>query len=230
MLVKGLGEIKAVGFDIDGTLYRPYHLHARMAFHFFRYNQFFLKYGQVRSLMHKMERLNDFRKKQAEVLAASINCSVEDCEERLSRIVYDGLGKFFPSIPACRYVKETFEVFHNAGLKIALLSDFPPEQKGELWGIKPYCDVILGSEEIGALKPSSHPFMVMAEKLNVKAENILYVGNSVKYDVRGAKNAGMKSAFLEPFWRTLFHLPCKEADISFSNYRQLQKIVLQYTI
>ncbi|MBR7065015.1 MAG: HAD family hydrolase, partial [Treponema sp.] len=134
MFVEGLGEIKAVGFDIDGTLYRPYHLHARMAMHFFRYNQFFLKYGRTRHVMHGMERQKDFSKKQAEILSKKIGCTVEDCEERLSRIVYDGLAKFFPSIPSCKYVKETFQVFHEAGLKIALLSDFPPEQKGELWG------------------------------------------------------------------------------------------------
>jgi len=30
-----------------------------------------------------------------------------------------------------------------------------------------------------------------------------------------------------PLWRKIFHLPLKEADICFSNYRQLQEIVLQ---
>jgi HAD superfamily hydrolase (TIGR01549 family) len=226
--IPGLGEIEAVGFDIDGTLYKQWRLHLLMAFHFLRYNQFFLHYGLVRNEMHHMERLENFSEVQAELLARRIHCSVQETELRLKRIVYDGLSGYFNTIPCCKYVPETFRAFHDAGLKIAVLSDFPPEQKRELWGLKKYCDVILGTEDIGALKPAVYPFNVMAEKLGVVPGHILYIGNSVKYDVYGSKNAGMKSAFFEPFWRRLFHLPLREADISFNDYRQLQKIVLQY--
>lgn len=227
MNIRGLGEIEAVGFDIDGTLYKQWQLHVRMAFHFFRYNQFFMHYGFVRNEMHRMDRLENFFDVQAERLAERIHCPVEETKLRLQRIVYDGLSVHFKTIPCCRYVPETFRAFHEAGLKIAVLSDFPPEQKGELWGLKKYCDVILGTEDIGALKPSVYPFRVMAEKLGVAPERILYVGNSIKYDVAGSKNAGMKSAYFEPFWRKLFHCPYRGADISFNDYRQLQKIVLQ---
>ena len=64
-------------------------------------------------------------------------------------------------------------------------------------------------------------------ELGVKPEEILYVGNSAKYDVLGAKNAGMKTAYLEPLWRRLLHKPLKDADISFKNYRQFQEIALK---
>jgi FMN phosphatase YigB (HAD superfamily) len=221
-------EIQAVGFDIDGTLYRQWYLHIRMAFHFFRYNQFFLKYGFVRNDMHRMDRLDDFSRVQAECLAKRIHCSTEETERRLRQIVYEGLSGHFTKIPCCKYVPETFKAFHDAGIKIAILSDFPPEQKGELWGLKKYCDVILGTEAVGALKPSPVPFQVMADKLEVEPAHILYVGNSIKYDIRGAKNAGMKTAFFEPGWRSLLHCHLREADISFSDYRQLQRFVLQY--
>ncbi|MBP3709354.1 MAG: HAD family hydrolase [Treponema sp.] len=227
MQVRGLGEINAIGFDIDGTLYAPRYLHVRMALHFFRYNQLFLKYGFVRRDMHKLGKVDNFMEVQDALLAKRIGCSVEDARERLQRIVYHGLGKFFKSIPPRKYVHEAFKAFRDAGLKIGILSDFPPEQKGDLWGLREYCDVLLGTESTGALKPSSHPFLVMAEKLDVAPEHILYVGNSVKYDVRGAKNAGMKTALIEPRWHTLFGCTCKEADISFNTYRQLRKIVLQ---
>ena len=225
--IPGLGEIEAVGFDIDGTLYRQWRLHLRMFFHFLRYNLFFLQYGLVRNEMHCMDRLENFSEIQAERLARRIHCSAEESKLRLQKIVYDGLSGYFKTIPCCKYVPETFRAFYDAGLKIALLSDFPPEQKGELWGLKKYCTVVLGTEDIGALKPSAYPFTVMAEKLGVAPEHILYIGNSVKYDVLGSKKAGMKSAYFEPYWRMLFHRPLKEADISFNDYRQLQKIVLQ---
>jgi len=225
--IPGLGEIEAVGFDIDGTLYKQWKLHVRMVFHFLRYNQFFMHYGLVRNDMHRQDRLENFFRVQSELLAARIHATPEETERRLRRIVYDGLKVHFKTIPCCKYVPETFAAFHDAGLKIALLSDFPPEQKGELWGLKKYCDVILGTEDIGALKPSAYPFNVMAEKLGVPPGHVLYVGNSIKYDVAGAKNAGMKAAFFEPLWRKIFRCPLKSADISFNDYRQLQRIVLQ---
>ena len=141
MLTANIGDIQAVAFDIDGTLYKPLDLHARMMFHFFRFNQFFLQYGIVRSKIHDMGVLDDFYAAQAEMLAKRIGCSVDAAKERLERIVYKGLSSLFESIPLCAHVEETFQAFHAAGLKIALMSDFPPEQKGGLWGLKKYCDV-----------------------------------------------------------------------------------------
>ena len=64
-------------------------------------------------------------------------------------------------------------------------------------------------------------------EMGLKPQEILYVGNSAKYDVMGAKNAGMMTAYLEPFWRRLFRKPLKEADISFKDYRQFQKYALE---
>ena len=115
----------------------------------------------------------------------------------------------------------------DAGLKIGILSDFPPEQKGDIWGIRDLCDVCIGSEESGALKPSIYPFGILERKLGVPADKILYVGNSVKYDVLGAKGAGMKTAYILKGFKKLFNIKLPEADISFKNYRQLQKIVLE---
>lgn len=227
MQVRNLGEIEAVAFDIDGTLYLQWRLHLRMLFHFIRHSIFFLRYGIVRGEMHRMDRLENFCQVQAQLMAKYMHCSEEQAQRMLDRIVYDGLKRHFTKIPPCANVQDTFWKFKEAGFKIAILSDFPPEQKGELWGLKKYCSVILGTEELGALKPSPYSFRVMAEKLGVAPEHVLYVGNSIKYDVKGAKNAGMKCAYFEPLWRHLFHMPLREADISFGTYRQLQNIVLQ---
>ena len=67
----------------------------------------------------------------------------------------------------------------------------------------------------------------MAKMLNVEPSKILYVGNSKKYDVAGSHSAGMKCAYLVPFRKRLFKKIIKEPEICFSNYRQLQDIVLQ---
>ena len=220
-------NISAIAFDIDGTLYSSVRFSLRIVPYFLSNLPFYLKYNKVRKILHKTAPLPDFYEYQARLLSEELSSTPEEAKALIKSIVYDGLKPYFEKTPSFKGVEEAFKRFKNAGLKIALMSDFPPDQKGELWGLKPYCDVILGSEDIGALKPSKYPFAIMAQKLGVPEDKILYVGNSVKYDVSGARNCGMKTAYIMPFWRKILHIPLKLADINFFCYRQLADIVLK---
>lgn len=219
-----LTDIKAVAFDIDGTLYRAWKFNFRMIPYYVRHSIFFLHYGLVRNIMHKSDVTPDFFKVQGSHMAKKLRCSTEEAVARLDRIVYKGFEKTFQKVKPCDGAVELIKKLKENGYKIALLSDFPPEQKGDIWGIREMCDVMLGSEEAGALKPSSTPFLKMAEKLELKPEQILYVGNSHKYDVTGSKNVGMKSAwFVKPSARW-FKKKSSKADIIFWDYSQLNDI------
>ncbi len=222
-----LDGISVIAFDIDGTLYSSYRFYSKIFPYFVKNFGFFLKFNKVRRILHKTAPLADFYEYQARLLAEELNCKPQEAKEKIQKIVYDGMTPYFNSIETFDYVAEAFKKIKEAGYRIALLSDFPPSQKGEMWGLKPYCEIILGSEETGALKPSKYPFGILCNKLNVKPEQVLYVGNSVKYDVFGSKNCGMKSAYILTFWRKLFHIPLKYADISFSSYRQFLEFVLK---
>ena len=222
-----LENISVIAFDIDGTLYHPWALNLRAAGYFLRHLKFFLCFNSVRHIMHETAPLPDFYEYQARLLAGKMKCPAEKAKKDIQRIVYDGLKPIFAKIKPFPYVKECFERLKAAGYRLALLSDFPPSQKGDTWGLLPYCELVMGSEEIGALKPSKYPFGVMAKKLGVELSQILYVGNSVRYDVKGAKNAGMKAAYLLSGWRKIFHKKHPVADISFADYRQFSDIVIQ---
>lgn len=219
--------IKAVAFDIDGTLYPSIRLYIRIAPYFLKNLSFFLKYNKVRKIMHNSAPNGDFFEYQARLLGSEMHITAERAKEAIETTCYEGLKNYFVKVKPYKNAFETVCAFKSAGLKIGILSDFPPEQKGRVFGIRSMCDVCLGSEEVGMLKPSVYPFGMLARKLNLKPEEILYVGNSIKYDITGAKNAGMKTAYIMNFWRRLFNIKCRKADISFKNYRQLKKIVLQ---
>ncbi|WP_407426961.1 HAD family hydrolase [Treponema sp.] len=221
-----LGDVKAVAFDIDGTLYPSFSLYWRIIPYIIVHFRFYLKYNKVRRIMHRTAPLPDFYEYQARLLAEELNCSALRAKAMIKRIAYDGLKPYFKKIKPFNNVTETFRLLHEKGYKIALLSDFPPDQKNEIWGLIPYCDLVLGSEEIGALKPSKYPFGILANALELEPQQILYVGNSIKFDVRGANNAGMKSALIISRIKKIFSKKAKEADILFSNYRQFIKIVL----
>jgi len=225
VILSDLGEIKAVAFDIDGTLYRESEFNLMIAGHFLRHIVFFSHFGLVRKALRKKDYYPDFVKTQSEMMAKSLHCSPEQALKKMDKIVYSGLVKYFEEIKPCDGVKELIEKLKAKGLKVALLSDFPPEQKGDIWGLKQYCDFCLGSEDIGALKPSKYVFTALQEKLDVPAEEILYIGNNYKYDVIGPKSAGMKAAWFVSSKRHLKGKKSSLADIAFCSYRTLEKLL-----
>ncbi len=220
-------SLSAVAFDIDGTLYANWRLYIRIFPYFLANLKFYFHYSAVRRILHRTAPLPDFHAYQAILLAERMKISPEEAREMITRKVYEKLTLYFKKVKAYPNIRETFLRFRNAGCKLAILSDFPPEQKGDIWGVRELCDVVLGAEECGALKPSAYPFGILAQKLGIPPERILYVGNSINADIRGANSAGMKTAYIMPLWRRLLGFTLKQADISFSTYRQLQEIVLK---
>ena len=219
-----ISQIKAVAFDIDGTLYRAWKFNLRIAPYFLAHSIFFLKYGLVRNIMHRTPATPEFLKLQAMHMAKKLKCSQEEAEARLEKVIYKGLEKYFVNIKPCRGALEFINKLKDNGYRLAILSDFPPEQKGSIWGVKDLCDVVLGSEEAGALKPDSTPFITLSERLGLKPEQILYVGNNHKYDIEGAHNIGMKTAWLILPHSGWFGKKSKTADFTFWNYRQLSDL------
>ena len=218
-------KIKAVAFDIDGTLYRTWKFNIRMPFYFLPRSFFFLKYGLVRNIMHKTPATENFMEVQAEHMAKKLHCSTQEAKERLDKVIYKGLEKKFLHIKPCKGALDFIKRLKKNGYKIGILSDFPPEQKGDIWGIRDFCDVVLGSEEAGALKPDATPFLKLADQLHLKPEEILYVGNNHKYDIVGSKNVGMRAAWIAlplPFW---WWRKSKIADITFSHFYQLEEAI-----
>lgn len=220
-------NIKAVAFDIDGTLYADWRLYLRMVPYFFKHLSFFIMYKKVRKMLHKNPPVPNFFEYQADLFAKVAHISSDEAFDCIQRIVYQGLQPFFKKIKPYAGLEEALKTFKNNGLKLALLSDFPPEQKGDLWGLRHYFLHCLGTEKCGALKPSAHSFQILAEKLELHPSQILYVGNSIFSDIRGAKNVGMRAAYIMPLWRKILRKKLKISDICFNNYRQLCKIVLQ---
>lgn len=220
-----ISQIKAVAFDIDGTLYRTWRFNLRLFPYFLSHLCFFAKYGLARKALRIDSNKTDFIKAQSEDMAKRLHCTPEEANKRLEKIVYTGIEKYFVNLPPCEGAVEFIKQLKEAGYKIGILSDFPPEQKGNIWGIKDLCDVCLGTETTGALKPSTIPFIALSKQLQVEPEQILYVGNSHKYDVIGANNAGMKTAWIT----TSKNKKSDIADITFVHYKELYKLFFDNT-
>ena len=225
-------DISAVAFDIDGTLYPAWRLNIRILPFVVRHLRFMRAFNRARTeiRLHQGEmpggKYGGFFDFQTELISKYLKKPPGQVKAFLEKTIYSGWKDMFKSIKPYRFAKEAVIEFKKRGLKIGILSDFIPEQKNDIWGILPYCDAVLGSEEVGALKPSPVPFNALADILGVPCTKILYVGNNVKYDVAGAKAVGMRTACIKNRFLSFLSKKTVKPDIYFSNYRQLLKFML----
>jgi len=70
-------------------------------------------------------------------------------------------------------------------------------------GIDKLFDVIVVSEENGWRKPSTHIFQNALGKLQVKAQEAVYIGDSPTEDMRGAEKAGLVTVFVQSQFNSL---------------------------
>jgi len=230
-----LSGINAVAFDLDGTLYPNYRLNLRLLPFLLGHWRFMLAFGRARNIIRREQAqtelasarpasMPDFYERQARLVAGQLKANKEEIRERIDRLIYRGWEPFFLKIKPFPHVREVLGELKAKGIKLGLLSDFPPETKLEYMGLSGFWDTTLCTESIGALKPAARPFEELAKTLACRPEQILYVGNSSRYDVRGAKLAGMKAALLNIGLPVITGI---KADFTFRNYRQLRNFMLQ---
>jgi len=84
--------------------------------------------------------------------------------------------------------------------KVALMSNFTyaPVIYMSLrkLGINDFFSVVVVSEEVGWRKPSNLIFQVALNRLQVQANEAIYVGDSPIEDIKGAKMAGLRTLFV----------------------------------
>jgi putative hydrolase of the HAD superfamily len=59
--------------------------------------------------------------------------------------------------------------------------------------------VVIDSHVVGVEKPDPRIFALALAALDLAAERCLYVGDTVHFDVTGARNAGIHPLHLDPF-------------------------------
>ena len=86
-----ISDIKAVAFDIDGTLYRTWKLNLRMSLHFLCHNIFFLHYGIARKELRKLPADKNFVQIQDQIMAKRLKCTEEEAHKKSAAIIAQAL-------------------------------------------------------------------------------------------------------------------------------------------
>jgi putative hydrolase of the HAD superfamily len=225
--------LRAIGFDIDGTLYSAPRLYAKLFLKGIVRLKLLLAFNEVRHDIRELgfspeyralniSSIEGFHRFQADMTAKRLKADPESTNAAIEKFFYTASIDPFSSIPLYPGVVSLLDDLRSRGYRLGALSDFPCERKLELFGIADKFDAALTSEETGLVKPDRASFDLMAKRLGVPNDEILYVGNSEKYDVAGALNAGMRAAIITADRRAK-----TAAEFSFFDFADLGRYILK---
>jgi len=219
-------RIRAVVFDVDGTLYPASSLYRRCIDLFLAHPGAVIEFAavrkQVRSLQQQEEytpqNREDLHALQASLMARGLGIGRTQARELMEQLFYLELPKRFASIRPYPGVRAAIEKIRGSGIRVAALSDLPPWEKIAALGLADILEHSFCAEDAGVLKPHPRVFRAVAEALSMDFCEMLYVGNNTAYDIDGPKRLGMRAARRGR--------RCPGADFSFSHWDELADWVL----
>ena len=220
MIDKG---IKAICFDIDGTLYPDWQTNLYVGLSFLSAPFFALKYNNARKEIRKADgfdlkdplKVEDFRAKEFRYMGGSSYASyLANYEKKLLK----PWNRNIKLLSKYAYVEETLKLLKDKGYVLGALSDFPLSNKLEILGLDKYFSYTASCEDCGFLKPNPTPLVKMASDMGFKTEEIIYVGNSYRKDIVGSNRANIKA----------IHIPAKKSETKhyFPNWKKFYNFVV----
>lgn len=212
--------LRAVVFDVDGTLYPIRQIVRRSWPLVCRHARLFHAFGRARRALRGERPGAGLRRRQAELVAGFLGIDAAAAAGALERIVYRQWPRTFGRLRPYTRVAATLARLREDGLRLGIVSDSPfVRKKLAALGLTAGWGGVVSADEAGALKPNPEPFLLVLKRLQVEPEEVLFVGNSYAHDVVGAHRVGMRAAHL-----TRRPVSAGVAAVSFPNYRCFPEI------
>ena len=96
---------------------------------------------------------------------------------------------------------ELLGALKDKGIKIGIgtnMTAFVQFEKIRALGISQYVDCMVTSEEAAAEKPTRPFFEYILKKLDISADECLFIGDDAQNDIYGAKNSGIRPVWYTP--------------------------------
>jgi len=108
-------------------------------------------------------------------------------------------------------------------VKLAIVTSGPAYQrlKLEVTGLLNYFQVVITRDESGVVKPDPKAFIPAIEVLGVNPSETAVVGDSLEWDILGAKSLGMKGVWINRRGEKGYHFP----DFEFPNLLGLLEVM-----
>ncbi|MEO6576520.1 MAG: HAD family hydrolase [Polyangiaceae bacterium] len=206
--------LKAVVFDMDGTLYRQSPLRRAMLVRLLRAHVADPARGlQTARVLIAYRQAQEHLRASASHVGHDVKREVAEAQIQLAcertkverHVVVEAVSRWMEHEPLghlARCVQPGLLTFLHAcksrGLRLGVLSDYPAEAKLEALGLGGLFDVVLCAQapEIGAFKPHPRGLLLSLDRLGVAATDSLYVGDRAEVDGATAEAAGVRCAIL----------------------------------
>jgi HAD superfamily hydrolase (TIGR01509 family) len=179
--------VKAVIFDIDGTLIDSVDMHARA------WQETFLRYGVKTDFWAVRDQIGKGGDKLMKVFLSEEQIArwgkqIEAERTQLFKRQYLRQVKPFPRL------RGLFERLRRDEIRIALASSAKEDELQaykKITGIGPYLDAKASSDDVSHSKPDPDIFLAARRKLGIDPGNIIAIGDT-PYDAESAGKAGME--------------------------------------
>lgn len=196
--------IRAVLFDLDGTLYDRDEVVLRVAYEQFEtFKDRLLGLDRDRLIARTLELDDHGYARRADVYRALL------ADQPVDASLAADLEKHFWDC-YCRHCLRpddtvtTLEALRAAGKKLGVITNGPVDwqsRKLRTLGLADYFDDVIISDAVGVAKPDARIFDLALERLGVGAAESMYVGDHPQIDIAGARAAGLHAAWKRvPYW------------------------------
>ena len=225
-----LNNIRAIVFDVDGTLYPQRPLRTRI------FLELAIQLGRrPLSQLRTLKVLRAYREAHEIVRTIPGGAGAGELQLRLTseisgespEFVDGAVHEWFERRPL-RHLKTCLHPdlvgflrkAHDLGIRLGVLSDYPAAEKLNAMGIFDQFDAVVSSQDrsVGVLKPNPRGLQACLQRLAVSPEECLYVGDRADVDLPCAARAHTQFVL---FGRS----PVPKRCVSVSSYRQLSQML-----
>ena len=139
---------------------------------------------------------------------------VDPTDKQLAELLRVRFDVFVGVIEAPDYLHALLKKLRSR-FRLGLLSNYPDgkaiRESLERLNLTRLLDAVVVSGEVGRVKPHEAPFLAVLDKLRVRPDEAIYVGDNWLGDIQGAKDVGMSAAWTRQF-QTPEHFDPKPGD------------------
>lgn len=207
-------KVKAVIFDVDGTLYNQKKLRLLMLLELLKY--YLINFREIEDIKilknfrqerekRAFELVTDLENAQYYWAAKTSGVSWQKVHTVVQKWIYQVPLKYLPS---CRYpgILEFFDILSQRGIATGIFSDYPAQDKLDKLGLFPDYIVSATDRNVDRLKPDPKGLFIASQLLGVPVENCLFIGDRDERDGECARQAGMPYLILDKSKHNTFFL------------------------
>jgi len=200
-------DYKVVVFDIDGTMYHQKKLRLMMLFELMIYyilrpHKLFelkiIKLFREEREKRKGYQSNDLETEQYKWVSDITKYSIQEIKKVISKWIYIKPLKYLEKSKYV-YLDNLLKILKEKGIKVCVYSDYPTKEKLKALNlpIKINLEVSSIDEEINSFKPSGKGLQYIINRLGIKKNEVLFIGDRMETDGECAKNAGVDFVIID---------------------------------